>query len=259
MEPDSHIVIGPDGTVLAATGQLPPGLVDVRLEDCEGLSPAIREAGAALRLQLRRSGNRIVSQAVALDGGARTVQLVAIEALAVRRTPTDVRALLTSKLDVLSFQATASDVTLSVVVAGDVPSVVYLDSEKVAWAVTTIVGNALRYVRSGTRRMPGGTINVRAGFDHTSSQVTIEVQDDGPGIPADTVTRLFRRDGLNVRGAGLALLLISDICAAHGGTIDLRSNTGTVEHGTAVRLVFPARGKGLVSSDEKPDGPPRTS
>lgn len=45
MERDPQIVIGPDGMVLAALGELPPGLVDVRLEDCEGLSRAIRDAG----------------------------------------------------------------------------------------------------------------------------------------------------------------------------------------------------------------------
>jgi signal transduction histidine kinase len=239
MEPDSQIVIGPDGTVLAATGQLPSGLVDARLEECESLSHEVREGGKALLHQLRRSGDRIAIQTVALDGGARTVQLVAIEALAIRRTPTDLRALLTSKLGVLSFQAATADVTLSIVVSDEVPSVVDLDSDKVAWAITTLVGNALRYVRSGSRLMPGGTIHVRADFDTAGSQVTLEVQDDGPGIPADTVTRLFRRDGLNVQGAGLALLLISDICAAHGGAVEVRSNTDRLEHGTAVRLAFP--------------------
>jgi signal transduction histidine kinase len=89
--------------------------------------------------------------------------------------------------------------------------------------------------------MPGGTITVHAGFDPTSAQVTIEVRDDGPGIPADTVTRLFRRDGLNVRGAGLALLLISDICTAHGGTIDVHSSADVSEHGTTIRLTLPTR------------------
>jgi signal transduction histidine kinase len=241
MEPDSQIVIGPDGTVLAATGQLPPGLVDVHLEDCEGLPREVREAGKALLDQLRHSGDRVATHAVALDGSGRAVQLVAIEALAIRRTPTDVRALLASKLGVLSFQAAAVEVTLRVVVAADVPAAVHVDSEKVAWAVTTLVGNALRYMRSGSRRMGGGTIDVRVGVDPTSSQVIIEVQDDGPGIPADTVTRLFRRDGLNVRGAGLALLLISDICAAHGGTVDVRSNTDVPEHGTTVRLTLATR------------------
>jgi signal transduction histidine kinase len=241
MEPDSQIVIGPDGTVLAATGDLPPSLVDNRLDDCEGLSHEIRDAGKALLEQLRRSGNRVDVQTVARDGGDRAVQLVAIEALAIRRTATDVRAFLVSKLAVISAQAAAADVTLTVVVADDVPAVVYVDSEKVAWAVTTLVGNALRYVRTLPRQMTAGRIEVRADFDRTSSHLVLEIQDNGPGIPSDTVTRLFKRDGLNVRGAGLALLLIGDMCAAHGGTIDVRSNTDSSQHGTAVRLTFPAR------------------
>jgi hypothetical protein len=48
MEIDSQIVIGPDGTVLAATGQLPSGLMDVRLEDCAGLPREVCEAGQVL-------------------------------------------------------------------------------------------------------------------------------------------------------------------------------------------------------------------
>ena len=226
--------------MLAATGQVPQGLVDVRLEDCQELPREIREAGKALLHQLRRSGDRVAIEIVVLDGGRRSALLVAIDALAIRRTAIDVRALLASKLDVLSSQAAALDVTLGVEVAADVPAVVQLDPEKVAWAVTTLVGNALRYVRSGSRLMPGGTITVRVGVDPISSQVAIEVQDDGPGVPADTVARLFKRDGLNVRGAGLALLLISDICAAHGGSVEVRSQTNVAEHGTTVRLLFAA-------------------
>jgi signal transduction histidine kinase len=240
MEHHAQLVIGPDGTVLAATGELPSGLVDVRLEDCDGLSHEIREAGRALLHQLRGSGHRVVIQTLALDGAGRSLQLVAIEALAIRRTATDVRGLLTSKLTVLTFQAAAVDVTLRVEAADDVPTDMRLDSEKVAWAVTTLVGNALRYVRSGSRRMPGGTIGVRSSYERATSEVTIEVQDDGPGIPGETVARLFRRDGLNVRGAGLALLLISDIMAAHGGRIDVRSSVDPLGHGTTIRLTFPA-------------------
>ena len=78
MEGDTQIVLGPDGTVLAATGQVPPGLVNVRLEDCQDLSREVREAGKALLQQLRRSGDRVAFQAVALDGERRIVHLVAI-------------------------------------------------------------------------------------------------------------------------------------------------------------------------------------
>jgi C4-dicarboxylate-specific signal transduction histidine kinase len=118
-----------------------------------------------------------------------------------------VQELLTSKLDVLASQADAQGVTLSVKVAEDVP-VVHLDSEKVAWAVTTLVGNALRYVQAPSRpavwksdRRPGhGWSWPVASRDFGPGR--------GPGIPSDTVSRLFVRDGLNVRGAGLSLLLI---------------------------------------------------
>jgi len=50
--------------------------------------------------------------------------------MAIRRTATDVRTLLASKLAVISSQAKAADVMLSIMVADDVPALVYWDSEK---------------------------------------------------------------------------------------------------------------------------------
>ena len=231
--------IGPDGTVLAATGEQLSKLVDRRLEECEALPREIREAGTALTGRLRDSGSRVLAQTIAPSRGG-SLQLVAIEAVAVRCAATDLRALLSSKLSVISSQAASLDVTLSVEVADEVPAVVRLDSEKVAWAVTTLVGNALRYLRAGSRRKPGA-IGVKATYDPAVAEVTVEVKDNGPGIPADTVSRLFARDGLDVRGAGLALLLLADVMAAHGGRVAVSSSTDPVGHGTTIRLMFPAR------------------
>jgi signal transduction histidine kinase len=236
---ESRIVMGPDGTVLAATRDLPAGLIDGRLEDCSGLPSEVREAGKALLDRLQRSRDRALSQRVPVDGGRQHVELLAIEVLAVRRAATNLRTLLASKLAVLSSQALAAGVTLSVVVADDVPATVQLDSEKIAWAVTTLVGNALRYVQSGRQRTTGGTIAVRVVFEPAESRVAIEVRDNGPGIPAESVARLFKRDGLNVLGSGLSLLLMSDICAAQGGRVEVTSRTQGADHGTTVRLSFP--------------------
>jgi hypothetical protein len=127
-EHDAQIVIAPDGTVLAVTGELPSALLDARLEDCEGLSSEIRDAGKALLLELRRSANRVAIETVALGEG-RTVQLVAIEALAIRRSATDLRTLVSSKLDVISSQAADIAVTLSVDIADDVPTIVRVDPD----------------------------------------------------------------------------------------------------------------------------------
>ena len=141
----------------------------------------------------------------------------------------------------MSFQARDAGATLNIAIADNVPAVVDLDSEKIAWAVTTLVGNALRYMRSAAGRLAGKTIDVRTSYEPATSEVTIEVRDDGPGIPADTVARLFKHDGLNVRGAGLALLLIRDVMAAHGGRVDVHSSTALVAHGSTIRLTFPTR------------------
>jgi signal transduction histidine kinase len=240
MERRSQIVIGSDGTVLAASGQLPAGLVDARLEHCPDLPHELRDAGHALLRRLRDSADRVVTAEVSVANGGGSVQLVAIEALAIRRAAVDLRALLAAKLAVLSAQAKATHVTLTVTVAADVPALVRVDSEKIAWAVTTLVGNALRYVGSGAQRPAGGTVSVRATYDAAAAAVAIEVQDDGPGIPPASVARLFRRDGLNVLGSGLALLLMSDLCAAHGGRIEVQSRTDPSSHGTTVRLTLPA-------------------
>jgi signal transduction histidine kinase len=162
------------------------------------------------------------------------------EAIPLRRSQVDLRALLRSKLAVISSQALAADVVLNVTVADDVPAQVNVDPPKLAWAVTTLVGNALRYVQSGPRRSPRGTIDVRVTSDRRDAHVAIEVQDDGPGIPSETVARLFKGDGLNVTGTGLALLLMSDILTAHGGHLDVMSERSEAKHGTTVRLTFPA-------------------
>jgi hypothetical protein len=65
-----------------------------------------------------------------------------------RFEPTDVTALLRSCLAPLIEQAKNKSVELRVETLGDVPDF-RVDREKIAWAVTALVGNALRYVELG--------------------------------------------------------------------------------------------------------------
>ena len=62
-------------------------------------------------------------------------------------------------------RARAADVALRVRVEDDVPATVSIDRAKIAWEVTALVGNALRYVRHGSQTMTGGTIDVHAAYD----------------------------------------------------------------------------------------------
>jgi signal transduction histidine kinase len=162
---------------------------------------------------------------------------IVCDAVPLHRAPTDVRTLLEGAVEAMQKQAAAVDVTLKVESAPDLPRVV-IDPEKVAWAVTSLVGNALRYARRGTRVLPGGVIVVRLSVTD-DGMLLIAVEDDGPGIPQEKVDKLFAR-GSGVRhGAGLGLLVVRDVVAAHGGSVDVKSHCDRFTSGTTVTLHLP--------------------
>ena len=169
------------------------------------------------------------------------VPRLAIGAIPLRRRPTDLRALLSSALEVLAAQATELDVALGVRCDDGFADAVWVDPEKIAWAVATLVGNALRYVRRGTRLRPGGTITVTMSGDADAGGAAIIVQDDGPGIPRDKVEWLFRQSDGAQHAVGLGLMLVHDVVIAHGGRIEVKTSTDAFEHGTTITLRLPAR------------------
>jgi two-component system phosphate regulon sensor histidine kinase PhoR len=92
-------------------------------------------------------------------------------------------------------------------------------------AVTNLLDNAIKY--SG----PGTTVRVRAGIE--TDRVTIAVEDQGPGIPAEHQGRIFERfyrvDKARSRklgGTGLGLSIARHIAGAHGGEIRVSSEVG---------------------------------
>jgi len=164
---------------------------------------------------------------------------IAVAAIPLRRTDVDVRDLLHWSLEILHRQAETFDVSLRVEVDDNVPARIALDARKMAWAMTALVGNALRYVRRGSQTMPGGLITVHVSYDRSAAQVTITVQDDGPGIPTDRLPSLFEADA-SASGAALGLSMVKDVIEAHGGTFAIDSDTRGPAHGTTVRLTLPA-------------------
>jgi len=155
-----------------------------------------------------------------------------------RRNPVDLVRLVSSTLEPLAHEARGLDVTLTIEGPPDLQRV-SVDPDKIAWVVATLVGNALRYVRRGTLRLPGGDIAVRILRDERQTMVAISVTDDGPGIPADTRSRLFSRQAGSQHAVGLGLSLVKDIVEAHGGSVSVESREDYADHGTKVRLTLP--------------------
>jgi signal transduction histidine kinase len=163
---------------------------------------------------------------------------VVVDAIPIRRTPTDLRALMTSSLGAMIAQAHAADVTLETSVDERVPPLVDIDADKIGWALSALVGNALRYVRHGSQVMPGGAITVRITFQEIRPSVVIEVQDDGPGIPADKLRALFETAPNRPRVA-LGLLIVRDVVIAHGGELEVGGDAGPGGRGTTIRITLP--------------------
>ena len=153
-----------------------------------------------------------------------------LDAIPLRRAPADIRDLLRWSLDALHRQAEVFDIGLQVQVDDDVPSTVSLDRSKIAWAITALVGNAFRYVRHGTKTMPGGSITVHAAYHSITGHVTIDVQDDGPGIAADRLASLLSGEE-ETPGAALGLTMVREVVVAHGGTFHVESETRGFAHG----------------------------
>ena len=180
----------------------------------------------------------MVARTLSLGPAPSIVELIVVDGVPLRRLPTLVRRLLASAVDVMLPQARAADVLLKSVVDDDVPDMVSLDPDKVAWALVTLIGSALRYVHSGSRFQVGGIIGLRMAYDPVASQVSIEVTDNGTGIPEGTLALLLRRDPNRPR-LGLTLGLVQDIAAAHGGRLDIQSSREPFSGGTTIRLTLP--------------------
>jgi signal transduction histidine kinase len=225
------------GEVIGACDGAPGGWVGTRLAAETGAPAAVLAAASAAVAEARRTGAMSRAHVDAAEVGA-PIDLVAMPALALRRATVSVRALLRRALAPLEVQAHARDVGIELTIDPSVPESLQADPQKLAWAVAAIVGNATRYARSGTRQMPGGSIAVRVRRDEASDDLVLEVEDDGPGIPADLLARLFDR-GPGTAGSAVALAVVRDVLEAHGGGLSVASSTADADHGTTVTARLP--------------------
>jgi signal transduction histidine kinase len=232
---DWSLVLSRDGTVLAAADGAPRAWIGLRLAECADAPDDVQEAGRAL-LEGTSASPAPVAITVPLRS-QRRLHLTVVEAMPVRRITTDLRRLLPSTLEVLARQAKSLDVALTIDIQKDLDPI-SLDAEKIAWVVTALVGNALRYVRHGSYTRPGGTVTVRATCSADAREVTIETQDDGPGIPPDALRTLSadQRTGTRI---GLGLSMVREAVVAHGGTMAILTNTDDLHRGTTIRIRLP--------------------
>jgi signal transduction histidine kinase len=97
------------------------------------------------------------------------------------------------------------------------------------------------------------TIRVSTGL--TDTTVTLEVRDNGPGILASDLPRVFdpffttRAEG---EGTGLGLAVVHGIVASYGGNLEVESEPG---HGALFRVSFPLLGVAADINDSTASAP----
>jgi signal transduction histidine kinase len=233
------LVLNADGTVLAVDGGAPTEWIGSRVDERTDMPAEVRRVAAELRRRLSESGTRLTQASATVASTAPPCRIVVLHALPLCRIDTNLRGLLDSIIAIMAQQARAIDVTLTVDVNPDVPLTCHVDPEKIAWAITALVGNALRFVRRGTRLRPGGNVRVRVRYLHDTGRVIVEVTDDGPGIPRDRLPHLLHRSPTRFHASGLALNLVQDVVVAHGGSVEIESRTEPDQSGATVRLIIP--------------------
>jgi len=102
----------------------------------------------------------------------------------------------------------------------------FADAEQIETVLKNLLANALKY-------SPVGNPPVEIRLKKSDAGTLIEIQDHGPGIQDEELDLIFepfyRTDKSRNRktgGYGLGLSLCKTIIEAHGGTIDVQSNTG---------------------------------
>jgi NtrC-family two-component system sensor histidine kinase KinB len=122
---------------------------------------------------------------------------------------------------VFKSQAEMKNVQLTSELTGEIPQV-RADSNKIAWVLTNLISNALRYVKER------GHIQVTA--NRVGAYVHLSVCDNGPGIPPEYQTKIFQKfvqvKGQEAGGSGLGLAICKEIVRAHGGAIWVESFPG---------------------------------
>lgn len=210
----------------------PMSLVLAPLEELEHLPagelpPAAREHVGTLRRAVQRL-ERLTAQFLDLaDTQSGTVRI--------DRRPVDVGSFLRGCVMGIAPVAARKEVELLLQIPDGPPLVARLDQDHMDKVVANLISNAIRYSPAK------GTVRIRLLEDGAAEAraLLLEVADDGPGIPAELLERIFDPffQGPNAtEGMGLGLALSRDVVVLHGGQIEAFSPPG---QGATFRVTLP--------------------
>jgi len=142
--------------------------------------------------------------------------------------------------DVVELMQSRSDelgVALRYQAAQTIPELLF-DPEGIHRAVLNVVTNAL----DACEDVEGGQVTVSSSLNKEKKVARVIVKDNGSGIPAEEVDKMFTLFVSNKgsRGTGLGLSVSQKICNEHGGQILVQSAAGEGSEFTLeIPMIFP--------------------
>jgi signal transduction histidine kinase len=159
----------------------------------------------------------------------------------------DLPELLSTAIESLSLLAGKRNLVVERNIPSDLPPVMG-DRDRLLRVFNNILDNAIKY------SPPGGAIRVDVGFVDPGSSVLagrkiltgtryvqVTVSDDGPGIPAESLDRIFgkfERVDPHGPGIGLGLAIVRSIIEMHHGKVWAES---TLDEGTRFHFILPTK------------------
>jgi len=125
-------------------------------------------------------------------------------------------------------------------------AVVWGDSQQLEQVFQNIIANACDSLRESRERDPGFWPQLDITAERQGQRIEIEIADNGAGISAESLPRLFEpffSTKAPGSGTGLGLSIAHDIVRSHGGDIVVSSKLG---RGASFRIVLPRRGRPLL-------------
>ncbi|MGV9243634.1 ATP-binding protein [Streptomyces sp. NPDC003710] len=119
----------------------------------------------------------------------------------------------------------------------------WADPDKIDQVLSNLIENAVRHGEGTVTIDVTPAVAPREGEEEQNTATSVTVSDEGPGIPEESMNRVFTRfwRGSKRGGTGLGLYIVKGIVEAHGGTITVgRARGGGAEFRFTLPVGTPA-------------------
>ena len=186
---------------------------------------------------LRESGTHLLR----MIGDLLDLSRIETGRLALQSEAVSLSALAGEVVEMMQVEAERSGVALAAELSPPGLPCARADATRLRQVLLNLLSNAIKYNRPGGRAW----LALHAGTGGDADRVGVSVRDDGPGIAADEMARLFepffrgRRGHGAIEGAGIGLTVTQALVDAMGGRIEARSRPG---EGTGFAVWLPVAG-----------------